>query len=129
MSAKLEKFRYYLGTAKIRLVNLCYKTTDSDPDECVGCCISDLEHNLPALISYPDYENYLNEAGITTHVVYAVGCSPKLALPDGVQLPCLHGQFRLETAKRDTSQNQEEWWLVDLYNKGENIIVLLSVGC
>ncbi|XP_014551494.1 hypothetical protein COCVIDRAFT_112713 [Bipolaris victoriae FI3] len=119
MSVKLEKFRYYLGTAQIRLLNLCYSTAGSDPDDCVGCCISDIEHNLPALISNPEYQNCLNKAGISTHELYAVGNSPRLVLSGDIQLPCLHGRFRLETAKRDRSQDQNDWWLVDLYSSGE----------
>ena len=119
MSIKLEKFRYYLGTAQIRLLNLCYSTSSSDPDDCVGCCISDVEHNLPALISNPEYQNCFNNAGISTHELYAVGKSPRLVLSSDIQLPCLHGRFRLETAKRDGSHNQNDWWLVDLYSSGE----------
>ncbi|KAF5844344.1 hypothetical protein GGP41_004537 [Bipolaris sorokiniana] len=116
MSKQLERFRYYLGTAQIRLLNLCYSASASDPDDCVGCCISDVEHNLPALIGYFEYQNFLDEAGISKHALYAVGYPPRLVLSGDIQLPCLHSRFRLETAKRDRSRNQDDWWLVDLYS-------------
>lgn len=129
MSIKLERYRYYLGTAHIKLRNLYYSVSDTEPDDCVGCCISDLEHNLPALIGSSEYLDCLAGAGISPDALYAVGLSPRLALPGGVELPCLHGRFRLETAKRDGPQSQDDWWLVDLYSSGKNIILLSAVGC
>ena len=129
MSTKLERFRYYLGTAQICLLNLSYSASGSDPDDCVGCCISDVEHNLPALIDYPDYQDFLDGAGISTDALYAVGHSPRLVLRDDIQLPCLHGRFRLETAKRDRSRNQDDWWLIDLYSSGKTIITPSAISC
>lgn len=129
MSTKFERFRYYLGTAQIKVLNLCYSAPTTDSDDCDGCCISDLEHNLPALIGFSDYQDCLTSASITADTLYAVGLSPKLALPKGVELPCLHGRFRLEAAKRGGSQSQDDWWLVDLYTSGEGTIVLSTCGC
>lgn len=129
MSKQLERFRYYLGTAQIRLLNLCYSASASDPDDCVGCCISDVEHNLPALIGYFEYQNFLDEAGISKHALYAVGYPPRLVLSGDIQLPCLHSRFRLETAKRDRSRNQDDWWLVDLYSSGKKITISHEVSC
>ena len=128
MSIKLEKSRYYLGTAQVRLGNLCYSTSSTTPDDCVGCCISDIQHNLPALISSSDYNDCLVDTCISSNA-YAIGLSPRLALPIGLKLPCLHGRFRLETAKRDESRGEDDWWLVDLYNSGESIAVLSKIGC
>jgi hypothetical protein len=129
MSIKLEKCRYYLGTARIRLLNLRYSESSTEPDDCVGCCTSDLEHNLPTLISSSEYWNCLSDAGVSPDALYTVGKSPRLALPSGVELPCLHGRFRLDVAKRDGSQSQENWWLVDLYRSGKRIALLSTVGC
>ncbi|XP_014553189.1 hypothetical protein COCVIDRAFT_108386, partial [Bipolaris victoriae FI3] len=50
-----KRFRYYLSTAQIRLLNLCYNISALDPDDYVRCCISNIEYNLPALIRYSKY--------------------------------------------------------------------------
>ncbi|KAJ6284206.1 hypothetical protein J3E71DRAFT_171788 [Bipolaris maydis] len=115
MCAKFERFRYYLGTAQIKVLNLCYSAPTTDLDDCEGCCISNLQHNLPALIGLSDYQDCLTRANITTDTLYAVRLSPKLTLPKDVELPCLHGRFRLEAVKQEGSQSQDNWWLVDLY--------------
>ncbi|EOA87841.1 uncharacterized protein SETTUDRAFT_39292 [Exserohilum turcica Et28A] len=128
MSTKYERFRYYLGTAQINVLNLCYSAPTTDLDDCEGCFISDFQHNLPALIGFSDYQDCLTSANITTDTLYAVGMSPKLTLPKGVELLCLHGRFRLEAAKREGSQSQDDWWLVDLYTSGDCIIFLLHVA-
>jgi hypothetical protein len=120
MSLKLEKYRYYLGTAQVALQHLNYSPCSAKPDDCVGCCISDIEHNLPALISPSTYHDCLVGAGISPDALYAIGLSPRLTLPIGLELPCLHGRFRLEMAKRDESQGENDWWLVDLYSSGEH---------
>jgi hypothetical protein len=129
MSVKLEKYRCYLGTAQVRLRNLCYSSSSTKPDDCVGCCISDIEHNLPALISPSDYHDCLDGAGVSSDALYAIGFPPRLALPIDLELPCLHGRFRLETAKRNESQGEDDWWLVDLYSSGESMALLFEIGC
>jgi len=129
MNSKFEKCRYYLGTAQIRVLNLYYSASSTEPDDCIVCCISDLEHNLPALIDPSTYHDYLTSAGISSDALYAIGLSPKLSLPSTIELPCLHGKFRLETAKRDGPQGQEDWWLVDLYSSGESTIFVSKFGC
>jgi len=129
MSIQLEISRHYLGTAQVRLPNLRYSSSSTEPDDCVGCCLSDLEHNLPALVSYAEYMTYLSNAGISLNALFAVGRAPRLALPSDVQLPCLHGHFRLEIAKRDEPQSEDEWWLVDLYSSGKKTARLPIVSC
>jgi hypothetical protein len=129
MGIKLVKYQCYLGTAQVRLRNLCYSSSSTKPDDCVGCCISDIEHNLPALISPTEYHDYLVSAGVSPDALYAIGFPPKLALPTDLELLCLHGRFRLETAKRDESQGEDDWWLVDLYSSGESIAILFEIGC
>jgi hypothetical protein len=129
MGIKLEKYQCYLGTAQVRLRNLCYSSNSTKPDDCVGCCISDIEHNLPALISPSEYHDYLVGADVSPDALYAIGFPPRLALPTDLELPWLHGRFRLETAKGDESQGEDDWWLVDLYSSGENISILIVIGC
>ena len=129
MTIKLERYRYYLGTAKIQLANLYYSTLSTEPDDCIGCCVSDLEHNLPALIGFPEYQDCLTRAGISPDALYTVGHSPRLPLPGSFKVPCLHGRFRLETAKQNRSQGQHDWWLVDLYTSGESVINLPEFSC
>jgi hypothetical protein len=129
MCSKLERYRYYLGTAQVRFRNLYYSPSNAKPDDCVGCCMSDIEHNLPALICPSEYHDCLVGAHISSDALYAIGSSPRLALPIGLELPCLHGRFRFETAKRDESQGEDDWWLVDLYSSGERSSILFDIGC
>ncbi|CAN9292934.1 unnamed protein product [Alternaria alternata] len=127
MSSKLERCRYYLGTAQIRLLHLRYRASSTEPDDCIGCCTSDLEHNLPALITSAEYWDCLAGAGVSPNALYAVGKAPRLALPSGVELLCVHGRFRLDAAKRDGSQSQEDWWLVDLYSSDAPTATLAQI--
>lgn len=124
--AKISAFaRYYLGTAQVRLCNLSYSTLGTESDDCTACSTSDLEHHLPALISLLDYGEILADTSIAEHTLYQVGESPKLELPADAELPCLHGQFRLNLAKKSNSDSTEDWWLVDLYNSGAHSRKLL----
>jgi hypothetical protein len=111
--------QFYLGTVQVRLRNLCYNFSSIVADDCTGCCISDIEHNLPALISLSDYHDSLSRSEVPERMVYQVGSPPKLLLPDSFELPCLHGYFRLDLAKRDNLSTLDDWWLVDLYQSGE----------
>jgi hypothetical protein len=112
--------RYYLGTVQVRLRNISYSSSSTEPDNCSGCCISDLEHNLPALITYSEYQQSLIDSAIAECTLYQVGQPPRLVLPTSSELPCLHGRFRIESAKKDDSDRLNEWWIVDLYITGKD---------
>jgi hypothetical protein len=51
---------------------------------------------------------------------------PKLTLPPGYMLECLHGQHRI-LAARETLEPQEEWWAVDLYLSGLSLAPSLVI--
>jgi hypothetical protein len=114
-----ELSQYYLGTAQVRLKNLRYSSSSTISDDCTGCCISDVEHNLPALITSSEYYESLSNSNISKHTLYEIGIPPRLSLPSILELPCLHGRFRLEFAKKDDSNRIDDWWLVDLYRSGK----------
>jgi hypothetical protein len=119
MGRNSELSLYYLGTAQVRLRNLYYSNSTTESDDCTGCCISDLEHNLPVLISYPEYEESLARSKVLEHRLYCIGSLPQLSLPNSLALPCLHGRFRLEMAKKDSVNRLDDWWSVDLYKSGD----------
>jgi hypothetical protein len=121
-----ELSRYYLGTAQVRLQNLCYSSSSTETDDCTGCCISDLEHNLPVLITLSEYHESLSSSSVSEHTLYQIGPPPKLSLPSSLELPCLHGRFRLEFAKKHESNETDNWWSVDLYMSGEYCYTLVS---
>jgi hypothetical protein len=111
--------RYYLGTAQVRLQNLCYSSSSTETDDCTGCCISDLEHNLPVLITLSEYHESLASSSVSERTLYQIGPPPKISLPSLLELPCLHGRFRLECAKKNDLKEADDWWSVDLYIAGE----------
>lgn len=119
MDSRLEKSRYYLGTAQVALQNLYYSHSSTETDDCTGCCIADEEHNLPALIE-PSYLHQLLASSATSEsALHRIGPLLRLDLPASVELPCLHGRFRLDTSKQDSSSSRlDEWWTVDLYSSG-----------
>lgn len=118
MDPQLEKSRYYLGTAEVALQNLCYSHSSTETDDCTGCCIADEEHNLPALIAPSYLQQLLASSATPENALYQIGPPPRLNLPASVELPCLHGRFRLETSRQDGSSGLGEWWAVDLYSSG-----------
>jgi hypothetical protein len=120
MGRDSELSLYYLGTAQVRLQNLRYRTSAIESDECMGCCISDLEHNLPALITPFEYHQSLVSSNVSEQALYQIGPPPRLSLPEDLELPCLHGRFRLELAREGSSSNLDDWWSVDLYKSGEH---------
>lgn len=118
MDYRLEKSRYYLGTAQVALRNLCYSHSSTETDDCSGCCIADEEHNLPALIR-PSYLHQLLASSATPErALHQIGPPPRLDMPASVELPCLHGRFRLETSRQNGSSRLGELWVVDLYSSG-----------
>jgi hypothetical protein len=114
-----ELSRYYLGTAQVRLQNLTFCPSSIEPDDCTGCCISDLEHNLPVLITLSEYHESLTRSNVFEHALHQIGEPRKLLLPSSSELPCLHGRFRLESAKKADLSGSDNWWSVDLYESGE----------
>lgn len=110
--------QYYLGTAQVQVQNLIYESNSIEPDNCTGCCISDVEHNLPVLITRSQYNKVLLSSNISEQVLHNTGSAPRLRLPNDLILPCLHGKFRLETAKAHLLNSQETWWRVDFFIAG-----------
>jgi hypothetical protein len=115
MNDEYERNRCFLGTALIHLRHLRYLPDKQIQDNCVGCCMSDVEHNLPALVSRADYQSALTLSHLSTKDLHIVGSACKLTLPESVDLLCLHGDYRLANARKDTSK-AGEWWAVDLYD-------------
>ena len=113
---------YLLGVVMIHPGSLYYVEEENQPDDCNGCCMSNSEHHMPALITRNDFSQALHESNILEHEVYHVTKHPKLQLSQPLRLPCLHGQSRLVHALRDSSAN---WIPVDLYSSGISLSVLV----
>jgi len=112
---------YYLGTAHVQRRHLNYAERAGQPDDCIGCCITDTEHHLPALIADSDLKHALHQSGVEEYELYHFASHPKLQLSVTTTLPCLHGRYRLQntTVRQDS---WDEWWLVDLYSSGTAIL-------
>lgn len=117
---------FYLGTALVPLRNLSYLESETHGDSCTGCCVNDVYHNLPTLIRALDLQALLDGSGTDSRSLYHVVDYPKLACPESMQLSCLHGEFRLRTARANANA-PSEWWTVDLYTVGMSSSSLLSV--
>jgi hypothetical protein len=119
--SRIDQSRHYLRVARIRLKHLCYSFNSKQPDDCISCSTSDLEHHVPAVIQPTEYYEALRINHVTAQQLHQVGIHPKLSLSESSELRCLHGYYRLKTAKRDPNR-LEEWWLVDLYSSGKACI-------
>lgn len=111
-----ERWRCFLGVAWIQVSHLKFVASAEQPDDCFGCCLSDIEHNIPAFIHPADYRKAISESKIDKASLYHIKLHPKLLLPPLLQLPCLHGRYRLENAKSKGDQDQD-WFCVDLYSQ------------
>jgi hypothetical protein len=113
----LNKDRYYLGTAWVNREHLRYVPDEMHPDECMGCCISDIEHNLPVLIKPEQLFDIVRESRVSENSLYHAVTHPTLILPQSLKLPCLHGYFRLKLAQNDPDLGPgHNQCLVDLYD-------------
>jgi hypothetical protein len=112
-----EACEFYLGTALVPLRNLSYLESDTYTDNCTGCCVKDVFHNIPTLIRTLDLQALLAESGTESRALHHVVNYPKLTCPESLSLFCLHGEFRLRTA-RGNAHDPLEWWVVDLYSAG-----------
>jgi hypothetical protein len=119
MKAIPDRSIYYLGTAQVECQHLAYYG-DRESDECTGCSSTDLEHNIPALITIDDYQLAISFAQILAEALYTIGPALRLGLPEDAVLHCLHGQSRLRMRTIETAQGHAEPWLtVDLYSSSK----------
>lgn len=112
----MEIETYFLGVARVQLFHLQYAERPDQPDDCIGCCVSDQLHHVPALIASCDLEKALGDSGTANHELYRVAEHPMLPLPRSMLLPCLHGKHWLCGPR--AKGNLDDWWTVDLYSSG-----------
>jgi hypothetical protein len=93
-----------------------------------GCLRLSLTNHVPAIINERDLKAALQCSGRTLEDLLnsAQDAPPKLTLPPGYMLECLHGQHRI-LAARETLEPQEEWWAVDLYLSGLSLAPSLVI--
>ncbi|KAF1349754.1 hypothetical protein BDV97DRAFT_376998 [Delphinella strobiligena] len=87
----------------------------SDIYQLEGCHRLEPEHSVPAIISEATLMEALNRSGVNQSELLAPGVlPPTLQLPSSYSLHVLHGQHRIEAAKRFLDP-LDHWWVVDLY--------------
>ena len=129
----LQKQSHYRGRAKVNI----HKLTFDDPHlpggrtldhqnvvrlvqvfESEGCLRLEPEHSIPVLIEDDTLSRYLQSSG-TSHagLLDLRHIPPTLQLDGPDNLLALHGQHRIEAARRylDTF---DQWWVIDLYSTG-----------
>jgi hypothetical protein len=98
------------------VTNLCFAEDANWVDECRGCCMSNLDYHLPALISPNELSRLMSASGMSEKDLHKATNYVELNLPALFQLPCLHGKSRLIHAS--TQDTAPKWLPVDLYAAG-----------
>jgi hypothetical protein len=112
--------QYLLGVARVHVTNLCFAEDESWLDECGGCCMSNLDYHLPALISPNDLSRFISASGFSEKDLHRTTNYLELDLPAPFQLPCLHGKSRLLHASSEATA--PKWLPVDLYAAGNQLL-------
>ena len=122
-----ERQRAFLGSIRVPLHLLHHESLPDNPRhldeknvarllkvyELEGCLRLDSEHHVPVLAP--------SGLQLPTNVC-------ELPLITTVRFQYLHGQHRLEAAKRFLS-TPEKWWVVDVYAKGSPPMIAYSLFC
>jgi hypothetical protein len=84
-----------------------------------GCLRLLPSNHVPAVIDERDLHAALHRSGKTLKDVLngTQDAPPKLILPSGYMLECIHGQHRI-LAGLKVLDPKDEWWTVDLYLSG-----------
>ena len=123
----------YRGTVRVRFEFLEFDTEGSrelDPKnverlievyKTARCLRLESEHRIPATISQQSLDLAIKRNG--TSLENLLSCPQELPLelkfPLNYKLICLHGQHRVEAAKRwGKLSPKDRWWAVDLYLEG-----------
>jgi len=126
-----ELYSFFKGSAKIHLVHL-----EPDPDDdftfdeknvarlqdvfrLQGCLRLKLDHHVPAVISSEAFEATLLAAGLQRQDLFWLDSFLNLPLSEEVRLKVLHGRHRLRAAEHFLRQDEDRWWVVDLYDDGK----------
>lgn len=123
----------YRGTVRVRFEFLEFDAESArelDPKnvqrligiyETAGCHRSNPEHRIPAVISQKDLDLAIKHSATSLEslLTHSSGQPQDLKFPQHHSLICLHGQHRVEAAKRWAKLSpKEKWWVVDLYLEG-----------
>jgi len=121
-----------LGVALVRLENLSYQPPEGRPRipfqprkteywlrefRLRGCFPNICGNCIKAEISQPVLAAALARSELTISDLQDAGHIKRLHLPEGALLTHYYGQHRLEAAKQHIYPHNE-WWAVELYNKG-----------
>jgi len=118
-----EKSRTFCGSVKIPLDKICHEELPNNPRQfnkkdvttlldffrSEDCLRLDPEHYVPALISRSAVPRGLHPGG-----------EPPRFNPEH-PVVCLHGRHRLEAARKFFTGDENRWWVVDLYSRGERV--------
>jgi hypothetical protein len=88
-----------------------------------GCLRLLPSNHVPAIIDERDLHAALQYSGRTLSDLLnsAQDAPPKLTLPPGYMLECIHGQHRILAALK-VLEPKDEWWAVDLYLSGLSMV-------
>jgi hypothetical protein len=127
-----EQSLKYRGTASIKIDALRFtydKKGNPDHENNVkrlkivfrdeGCQRLKLQNHIPGIISRSNLDAAISLSGISPALLLA-DTYPKLDLPAGCHLECLHGQARVQAAEQFLPEGDERW-TVDLYLAGGTI--------
>jgi hypothetical protein len=126
-----ERQRKFLGSARVPIDNIRFEPSSQrrqdhddakrllDSFELGGCLRIGAEYHLPAVIDKDYFEQLLAHVEAEVESVSSKDPNewPKLELPAGYQIECLHGKHRIQAGIEYLWKN-DRWWVADFYSLG-----------
>lgn len=123
-----ERKRKWCGCVKIALDRMDFTHSSARPLDPVnvarlvasfelgGCYRTDVAYHVPGVLDVDLLHQSVIHAGASMNDLRSKDASvwPRLELPAGVQVRCLHGQHRVAAA-RQFLRGQDQWWVVDIF--------------
>lgn len=94
-----------------------------------GCLRHDACYHVPAVMDDGLLRRSVLDGGASMNDLRSHDPSvwPRLALPVGVQVQCLHGQHRIAAA-RQYLLGQDRWWVIDVYSASKHPVTRKRCG-
>lgn len=133
-----DHLKYFLGCVRTNLSCLEFErdSRDCDPQiirelgskfRLVGCLRLQSPHHVPAIIAGGVFRDAVSLAGSNAGDVLGANPErwPMITIPHGQRVQCIHGQQRIEAAKKFLGP-RDQWWIIDVYDSSKFDLVSIS---
>ena len=114
----------YCGIARIDLKNLNFDASTRDISQAnvmrlkgileQNCSRLQAGHRVPGILSQSLLDDCLRRSQLSRENLLSVDDPPKMQVPSGISIQCLHGQHRIAAAFQVLDPG-DDWWTVELY--------------